>query len=110
MQKTAYEMRISDWSSDVCSSDLCMLRRSPGLLAVGLLMWLLFAVPLPAQDVPPPLRDWQGWVLHDVPQHDCPFMANRTPGAGGRQCAWPGRLMLDEIGRASCRERVCQYG
>src|SRR3546814_5893923 len=26
-QKTAYEMRISDWSSDVCSSDL-RLRRS----------------------------------------------------------------------------------
>src|SRR3546814_9816894 len=24
-QKTAYEMRISDWSSDVCSSDLAML-------------------------------------------------------------------------------------
>src|SRR3546814_19027328 len=24
-QKTAYEMRISDWSSDVCSSDLCRL-------------------------------------------------------------------------------------
>src|SRR3546814_5541867 len=24
-QKTAYEMRISDWSSDVCSSDLTML-------------------------------------------------------------------------------------
>src|SRR3546814_10542130 len=29
-QKTAYEMRISDWSSDVCSSDL------DGLLADGL--------------------------------------------------------------------------
>src|SRR3546814_1169720 len=25
-QKTAYEMRISDWSSDVCSSDLDRLR------------------------------------------------------------------------------------
>src|SRR3546814_15616960 len=25
-QKTAYEMRISDWSSDVCSSDLELLR------------------------------------------------------------------------------------
>src|SRR3546814_19436055 len=25
MQKTAYEMRISDWSSDVCSSDLLLL-------------------------------------------------------------------------------------
>src|SRR3546814_8180353 len=29
-QKTAYEMRISDWSSDVCSSDLApSLPRSP---------------------------------------------------------------------------------
>src|SRR3546814_10370195 len=27
-QKTAYEMRISDWSSDVCSSDL-VIRRTP---------------------------------------------------------------------------------
>src|SRR3546814_1950280 len=27
-QKTAYEMRISDWSSDVCSSDLNVIRRS----------------------------------------------------------------------------------
>src|SRR3546814_10078630 len=25
-QKTAYEMRISDWSSDVCSSDLLVAR------------------------------------------------------------------------------------
>src|SRR3546814_1003086 len=25
-QKTAYESRISDWSSDVCSSDLCSAR------------------------------------------------------------------------------------
>src|SRR3546814_4191012 len=31
-QKTAYEMRISDWSSDVCSSDL------------GLAAWRLLAV------------------------------------------------------------------
>src|SRR3546814_6293793 len=34
-QKTAYEMRISDWSSDVCSSDLiqitiCVLRNGEG--------------------------------------------------------------------------------
>src|SRR3546814_9110141 len=27
-QKTAYEMRISDWSSDVCSSDLAVDHRS----------------------------------------------------------------------------------
>src|SRR3546814_1130460 len=29
-QKTAYEMRISDWSSDVCSSDLKLYHGSPG--------------------------------------------------------------------------------
>src|SRR3546814_10125927 len=31
MQKTAYEMRISDWSSDVCSSDLAPAVRSDRL-------------------------------------------------------------------------------
>src|SRR3546814_7200664 len=31
-QKTAYEMRISDWSSDVCSSDLMCLLALPGRL------------------------------------------------------------------------------
>src|SRR3546814_9973514 len=31
-QKTAYEMRISDWSSDVCSSDLTDLMVMPGLI------------------------------------------------------------------------------
>src|SRR3546814_9041633 len=35
-QKTAYEMRISDWSSDVCSSDLTIVPDSEarGLLAM----------------------------------------------------------------------------
>src|SRR3546814_4436299 len=34
-QKTAYEMRISDWSSDVCSSDLAGERaRTAGELAI----------------------------------------------------------------------------
>src|SRR3546814_5701347 len=30
-QKTAYEMRISDWSSDVCSSDLAVLTTAIGV-------------------------------------------------------------------------------
>src|SRR3546814_3539595 len=33
-QKTAYEMRISDWSSDVCSSDLGRSRLDLGPLAL----------------------------------------------------------------------------
>src|SRR3546814_3581364 len=50
-QKTAYEMRISDWSSDVCSSDLEMSReeipaliehmRSAGRLTPALLIQAL---------------------------------------------------------------------
>src|SRR3546814_7753046 len=31
-QKTAYELRISDWSSDVCSSDLGVGRRTAAVL------------------------------------------------------------------------------
>src|SRR3546814_11573279 len=34
-QKTAYEMRISDWSSDVCSSDLNLLTREKVLQGVA---------------------------------------------------------------------------
>src|SRR3546814_20627491 len=50
-QKTAYEMRISDWSSDVCSSDL-LTRNRRGWIAAGLVLTilLLLAVPL-AKDV-----------------------------------------------------------
>src|SRR3546814_5896011 len=35
-QKTAYEMRISDWSSDVCSSDLIGFGRRQPAAAIGL--------------------------------------------------------------------------
>src|SRR3546814_4138719 len=35
-QKTAYEMRISDWSSDVCSSDLFSRKSLPWLLVPAL--------------------------------------------------------------------------
>src|SRR3546814_6004550 len=34
-QKTAYEMRISDWSSDVCSSDLAARRARGRCVARG---------------------------------------------------------------------------
>ncbi|WP_350015886.1 hypothetical protein ABNK63_13205 [Rhodanobacter sp. IGA1.0] len=75
-----------------------MRRRMPGLsgfvwpIALSL---LLLAAPVPAQDIPPALGDWQGWVLHDVPQHGCPFLAGQTPGSDNRQCAWPGRMSLE---------------
>src|SRR3546814_8716427 len=43
-QKTAYEMRISDWSSDVCSSDLCV--DLPGCFRHG------YRQPRPHCDIP----------------------------------------------------------
>src|SRR3546814_21176604 len=54
-QKTAYEMRISDWSSDVCSSDLPdtlqglddLLARRPGQVATWL-SWMRNAPQSPA--------------------------------------------------------------
>src|SRR3546814_13088011 len=41
-QKTAYEMRISDWSSDVCSSDLFAMRGNVVDLAVGVVIGAAF--------------------------------------------------------------------
>src|SRR3546814_1860091 len=79
-QKTAYEMRISDWSSDVCSSDLR-------------LMELRYA----HRDCH--CRDYHGdadEVAHSEETY-CPAMRGRST------------LQPAEIGRASCRERVCQY-
>lgn len=67
-----------------------MLRRSLGLLV----LWLLLAVPSLAQQIPPPLQGWQDWVLHSVPQHGCPFLANQMPNANSYQCSWPGKLTL----------------
>jgi hypothetical protein len=62
---------------------------------IGLLGLLVLVSPLMAQDIPPALREWQGWVLHDAPQHGCPFLANSLPDANSRQCIWPGRLSID---------------
>lgn len=61
--------------------------------ALALLASLLVA-PLRAQDIPPALKDWQGWVLHDVPEQACPLLAAPVAAGDTRQCVWPGRLLL----------------
>src|SRR3546814_10396439 len=79
-QKTAYEMRISDWSSDVCSSD---------------------------QDISAVTQQSLRSTIGIVPQDMVLF--NDTVGYNigyGREGATQEEI---EIGRASCRERVCQY-
>src|SRR3546814_4553663 len=71
-QKTAYEMRISDWSSDVCSSDLPGLRLTTNLADHGIDEVAI------GRDVEVVFEDH-------------------------------GDVQVPQIGRASCRERVCQY-
>lgn len=56
---------------------------------------VLLVAPAMAQDIPPPLKDWQDWVLHDVPEHACPVLSSSGGTTLQRECAWPGRLSLD---------------
>src|SRR3546814_5503268 len=56
-QKTAYEMRISDWSSDVCSSDLTF-RTAPVTNAAASEARNWYA---PASSVASPQRSWAVW-------------------------------------------------
>src|SRR3546814_8191742 len=81
-QKTAYEMRISDWSSDVCSSDLHLAGDGdPGLAVI---------------------------------QHGSGFQIVQFQPEPVRGLDRNAELLVElcqrrKIGRASCRERVCQY-
>src|SRR3546814_7575730 len=94
-QKTAYEMRISDWSSDVCSSDL----RSE-------------------------ILNWE--TISCATENSC-NAARSVPLHATRMPRWQQRLrqhaeldaigfgeidrvhLAADIGRESCRDRVCQY-
>src|SRR3546814_7416078 len=89
-QKTAYELRISDWSSDVCSSDL-RAGYSQHLLQV---VEEIAAVGQSSQFVVLGLEVALGAALLDllVAQGEILGHAHHL-----------------QIGRASCRERVCQY-
>src|SRR3546814_3737562 len=96
-QKTAYEMRISGWSSDVCSSDLLFRRGGrPGQQADGVAI-------LPGHHGILQQRRTGGEGCHA-------HTADMHPGPG-RQLEVLGNAAIEdhEIGRASCRERVCQY-
>src|SRR3546814_8171508 len=86
-QKTAYEMRISDWSSDVCSSDLT--NEQAGLtFATGLKSILR--------------QDPDVILVGEIRDVETARIAT--------QSALTGHFVLSsQIGRASCRERVCQY-
>src|SRR3546814_4934067 len=96
-------MRISDWSSDVCSSDLWVGTRFLASPEASLHERAREAVLTMAVTDTAVTRAFSGKpmrVLHNRYVSDFE--------SAGVQRGFPLQL-LEEIGRASCRERVCQY-
>src|SRR3546814_5992445 len=101
-------MRISDWSSDVCSSDL-LLGLGGGIDAGG-----DHGNPHAAFHVPVERRadDDVGLgvdFLADAVGRLVDLEQGQVGAAGDVDQHAAGALHRDKIGRASCRERVCQY-
>src|SRR3546814_6958338 len=83
-QKPAYEMRISDWSSDVCSSDLL------AVVSVAVLLALLF------------------WICLRSAERVVHVLGESGIDAVSRVMGFL-LICMGEIGRAAGRERGCQY-
>src|SRR3546814_4561656 len=90
-QKTAYEMRISDWSSDVCSSDLA-------------------AAAQPDRVEDPAVADGGFPGGGHATGTGNPGLGRGASGFGLAAGAYPRPARGSrQIGRASCRERVWPY-
>src|SRR3546814_12379448 len=105
-QKTAYEMRISDWSSDVCSSDLPMFEK------------IIADLSMPTEGLEYEIRSFTkkgdgssleptDYLIHSE-RHGIPQSRHRVILLGVRKGLDMPQHQL-QIGRASGRERVCQY-
>src|SRR3546814_11361095 len=122
-------MRISDWSSDVCSSDLFLgdfVRTCRPLWLAGAINGLSqLALKLFAPGVPDIYQGCELWdfslvdpdnrrpvdfarreslLSEPAPTDPLALVDNWLSGAPKMA------LTIAEIGRASCRERVCPYG
>src|SRR3546814_8222054 len=87
-QKTAYEMRISDWSSDVCSSDLERAQKKKDKEFNRDILY----------------RHAVGPKVLALGPYSISLFVRGQPLEARLRVA-----VQTKIGRASCRERVCQY-
>src|SRR3546814_18491277 len=122
-QKTAYEMRISDWSSDVCSSDLrifgpkhvqLIARFKPGEIynadEIYDLRRAIIATGLVSEVEIEPKRGAaqpDGSVLADLDVRMAKAPMRTVAGSVGYDTGQG--IRAEKIGREQCRERVCQY-
>src|SRR3546814_1070497 len=94
-QKTAYEMRISDWSSDVCSSDL---------VPAALTDYIAGRTGYDYNTHGKAHNDHVDFVPDEIVERFCILGTPEEHIAKLEQLR-----AIGEIGRASCRERGCQY-
>src|SRR3546814_10886030 len=90
-QKTAYEMRISDWSSDVCSSDLFQASRVPLHWRHAAMTWSMGLGTGPIRIDPAIITPGLTWFCS----------TSQAPSPSTSDCS--------ELGRAACREREWLY-
>src|SRR3546814_5254680 len=141
MQKTAYELRISSWGSDVCSSDLfdCTAngadRFGPGKLSARLVwshlinQFLVEQPGLPKNEIAGEIGaakdkfsltlgyDWGNWSAQTLTTYiGKSYLDDQFWGESKVNSISPRRssslqdgYTRNEIGRATCRERVWQY-
>src|SRR3546814_15373002 len=111
-QKTAYEMRISDWSSDVCSSDL----GSRALAGIGCHYMAIWMDRKTAtfSHMGGEGAAWIGQKSFTTEKHVFANLGDGTYFHSGilairAAIAANANITYKEIGSASCRERVCKY-
>src|SRR3546814_4155985 len=113
-------MRISDWSSDVCSSDLLLAKASNSdeLIGISKVMARLsddvelqnvaaVVKYLPGPQLPKKIANTfenSAYTNRKLISSERFFKYHGIDNRTGRKYTWV------EIGRASCRERGCQYG
>src|SRR3546814_5220503 len=105
MWKLAYELRISDWSSDVCSSDLqniyTWFQIGPFNASVGFMVDRLTAMMLVVVSfVSLLVHVYTIGYMRDDPGYTRFFSYISL---------FTFSMFMLEIGRASCRKRVCKY-
>src|SRR3546814_17522841 len=121
-------MRISDWSSDVCSSDLPLCRfgyylrdrteaaatgracriegRSEGTDGRGGVKRTIYSE-IGLQNAFGEMR--QAFRENQYMRISFSTEKDRTLSQNAISHAWYAQIAAEQIGRASCRERVCQY-
>src|SRR3546814_17591988 len=117
-QKTAYEMRISDWSSDVCSSDLVVNEQQTWRIVYNALtrQWRVGTgeLSLPESSLDDALslvRNIRGWAVADAKdlEHNELYQGRIRVRLDTSLLARPFQVdAINKIGRAACRERVGQ--